>query len=333
MSRQIPVILCIDIEPDAQVVARDLRAPWRGYELVHDFLTRLRPQLAAATGSPAHFSWFLRMDPQVEEVYGAADWAVSHYAEHLEDARAEGDELGLHPHTFRWDEGGPGWIIDCEDQAWVDHCIRTSFAAYEQSVGQRCASIRFGDRWLNQAAVDLAEALGARFDLTIEPGAAGQRNWKRQLPCRGEIPDYSGAPRSPYQPSRADFRRPGDPGGRALWMVPLSSARLESGWAAWWRSLPLARADRTVTPRYRTMNPEGIWSRTFCRHVEQVTGGREKPYLAMAARSSIGLEPHEMKNFGEVLDYLSSRRGSKHFVFTTPREALAMLGYVDVTGE
>src|SRR5439155_17105828 len=123
--------------------------------------------LVAASGAPVHFSWFFRMDPEIEEAYGDADWVVRQCPGLIDEVRLQGDELGLHIHTTRRDSGRGGWIVDCEDQAWVEHCFRRAFEAYERSLGRSCRSVRSGDRWLNQATVDLVEALGAHFELSV----------------------------------------------------------------------------------------------------------------------------------------------------------------------
>jgi len=53
------------------------------------------------TGSPVHFSWFLRMDPQITHTYGSPDWVVTRYPKLIEGLDAAGDELGLHVHPWR----------------------------------------------------------------------------------------------------------------------------------------------------------------------------------------------------------------------------------------
>src|SRR5262245_15611630 len=66
-----PVLLCVDVEPEGRAIDPEAPVDWDGFEQVHEYLAGLRPRLAAATGHPAHFSWFLRMDPQIERVHGS----------------------------------------------------------------------------------------------------------------------------------------------------------------------------------------------------------------------------------------------------------------------
>jgi hypothetical protein len=110
----IPILLCVDIEPNARATKIGERPRWTGYERSHRLLEALRQVLADATGSPAHFNWFLRMDHQVELTYGTRRWAADTYGDLLDEATRQGDEIGLHNHAWRWDENYCGWVIDLQ---------------------------------------------------------------------------------------------------------------------------------------------------------------------------------------------------------------------------
>ena len=223
----LPIIICIDIEPDERAI--DPRKPrdWLGFEETLKYFARLRPSLALATQSPARFNWYLRMDPQISRAYGSGGWAVTRYREFFSQMRAARDELGLHPHAWRWDEPAQQWVADFANQPWIEHCVRRSFAEFEACFGRPCRSIRFGDRWLNDETARLIEHLGARYDLTIEPGRTPQKLLES---FTGSLPDYTRAPRHHYRPSKSDFLRPGGVlSRRKLWMIPVSTASLD--WA------------------------------------------------------------------------------------------------------
>src|SRR5262245_40627674 len=78
MTRSIPIVACIDVEPDEReidTVAKD----WCGFEQLTRFLGTFRDRLEQATQAPARFSWFLRIDPQIEHTYGVSWWVVERY--------------------------------------------------------------------------------------------------------------------------------------------------------------------------------------------------------------------------------------------------------------
>jgi len=181
----IPVIFCVDVEPDPRLVNHDAPEPWVGYEITQRYLRELRPRIEAATGAPVHYSWFLRIDAQIEP-YGSATWAVDRYGAHMEEIQRAGDEIGVHPHAYRWLENERSWLHDFGNQAWVEHCLTMSVEGFAKALGRTCLSLRFGDRWLNTETVNLAERLGIRFDLSVEPGTPG-----------GDRPENGGAARPP----------------------------------------------------------------------------------------------------------------------------------------
>jgi hypothetical protein len=323
----IPVVLCIDVEPDPRDVPVPCHDPWRGFEAVHDLIESLRDRIARATGAPAHFSWMLRMDPQVQLAYGHAGWVAEHYRDDLCSSIAAGDEIGLHPHTYRWTDGG--WLIDTEDPAWVLHSVRMSFETYMEHFGRGCSTIRMGDRWMNDLALAEIERLGAKFDLTVEPGALPERDWSTETPCLGELPDYSACPRRPYRPSVATFRDEGFVDSRAMWMIPLSSWTPELGWRGWADEIRRRSPWGPSPPsRERVLYPEGLWWRTFLHLARGVVRRLEQPYLALAMRSSIGLDINELDNLRESLGRLADGRLGRPVQFCTPAEALTLLSHV-----
>lgn len=79
MAERTPVILCIDVEPDSRRPDPTKAAPWRGFERLYPYLRELRQRMADASGEAARLNWFWRLDPQVEMVYGSAEWALRRY--------------------------------------------------------------------------------------------------------------------------------------------------------------------------------------------------------------------------------------------------------------
>lgn len=217
---KIPVLMCIDVEPDSRRIDPGVRKGWLGFEVAHEFFSELRLRLKAATGSPVRFNWFFRMDPQIAQTYGSAGWGATHYASLIKELRRAGDAFGLHTHAWRWNETSSEWIGDLADQEWVDRCVRMSFRSFRESFDEACLYFRFGDRWMNNATYALVEKLGARFDLTLEPGLSGGLLDK---PLTGSLSDLAGVPRHPYRPSKSDFRTPGSYLKRRLWAIPLSA--------------------------------------------------------------------------------------------------------------
>lgn len=228
LKTKVPVIFCIDIEPDGRAIEPQKKKEWLGVQEAGKRLGNWRASLRRATKSPVRFGWYVRMDPQISHTYGSADWAVTRYSDFFAELKRAEDEIGLHPHCWRWDDSKRNWVSDFASQDWVEHCVRQSFSQFEQCFKRPCQSFRFGDRWLNNETVELIEQLGAQFDLTVEPGRKPE-----DLPelFTGSLPDYTLAHRRHYRPAAENYLQSGESSSqRNLWMIPISTASLR--WAS-----------------------------------------------------------------------------------------------------
>ena len=319
----IPVVLCLDVEPEERLLRAGDPAPWAGYLHAQQYFTALRPRIAAVTGAPARYTWFFRMDPQIEHTFGSATVAVDRFRAFVDGAERAGDEIGLHAHAFRWRDDDRSWLQDLADQSWVDHCVGTSFAAFTRAFGRPCTCFRFGDRWLSTATVDLLERLGVRIDLTVEPGVPRMAPGKPGEAATGALPDYRRVPRAPYEPARADFRRAARPGTRAIRMMPLTAAK---------RSLvsQLRRLRATGFRDRGRLAPLSLWARwrppdTFDRLLTRALAAQARPYLAFAVRTELGPRSAIATTVDAALRALLAHPARDRFVFCTPAEALALL--------
>lgn len=315
---RVPVILCVDVEPDPRVVDRAHPEPWRGFEATLLALDRWRMRLADATGRPVHYSWFLRMDPQVEAAYGSPAWVVETFPQ-TRALPELGDELGLHVHAWRWDGPARTWVADHGDAAWVDHCLRVGFEAFRSAVGAACRSFRFGDRFGSPGVTARLESLGCRFDLTAEPGSPPVPALEPGERSTGSLPDYRLVDLSPW-------RRPS-----GLTEIPLTTGWLprswfpESRWARWKRGVRrrLAGTDLGWRP-HATLNL-GAPSRHARFLVEQALDSLERPFLNAVVRTSTAAHHARRSEMDATLEYLASHPRAGDFVFATPREAIELL--------
>ncbi|HEY5885406.1 MAG TPA: hypothetical protein VIT88_12000 [Pyrinomonadaceae bacterium] len=321
---KLPVILCIDVEPDPRQPDPAHPAKWEGFEATVDFLSDMRPRLEETTGSPVTFNWFLRMDPQVERVHGSASWVVQHYGQLVKQLERAGDEIGLHTHAWRWDETARQWITDHGDQRWVEHCVRTSFRTYEESFGRACRSFRFGDRWMNNDTMHLLAALGVECDLTLEPGIKDNRRVDRDELVTGSLADYVRTPRVPFRPSRKDFRRNGDSNCLNLWCLPLSTGPrlvIRNGrLASIRRAVARFRCrHQPITLNFSNPAPE------FSNVLNRLLADNSTTYLAPVARTDISIKPEFRTKFKRNIETLISHPRVERFAFVNATKAIKLL--------
>lgn len=297
---KIPVILCMDVEPDDRLINPSVPKDWIGFESTFEIFAKLRPRIEAATGSPVHFSWFFRMDPQIAITYGSASWAVVRYESLIREIKRAGDAIGLHAHSWRLNQIRDKWIVDFADQDWINHCLSMGFEAFRQSLNEGCLYFRFGDHWMNNATSRLIEKLGARFDLTLEPGQTGGHVAE---PFTGDFLDYSQVPRHPYISSRTDFRKPGSY-PRKLWTIPLSAG--PEDWApmssneAESKPRSLISADQTgfalsqssgSKPHPSAGSCEGYLDRADCEFISGWAYDKNRPEMRIEVEISEGDHP------------------------------------------
>jgi hypothetical protein len=327
MPTKIPVIFCIDAEPDPFLVNRANPEPWLGYEGTHRYFAKMRPLIEEATGSSVHYTWYFRMDPQIAESYGSPTWVADRYTDYIKEIERQKDDLGAHSHMYRWNEKRQTWIDDLGNQDWVNVCTETSIEAFAKAFGQPCRNHRCGNYWINTATVNLMETLGIHYEMTVEPGLPGNR--EGSLPrefVTGSFPDFCRVPREPYEPSYDDCLQPSTRGGRTIKMIPITSSSLNLGFhlRARWHRLRLNGF------RYRWQNtPLAMWKNwkapnTFDRLLDRAIPPQNHPYLAFGIRSCMGIG-RAFDSIDHALRTLMAHPARKRFVFCSPSEALKIL--------
>jgi hypothetical protein len=321
MDRRIPILLIIDCEPDSRYPQPATAGRWLGLENLFGFLSEQRRLLAERTATPARFSWFWRMDPQIEVAHGAARWAVENYGSLIKTAEQHGDEMGLHIHGWRWDATLTNWVADHGNDAWMEHCIRSSFSEFERSFDRRCGVVRMGDGWFSNQATRMLEQQGVCIDLTLEPDMPASQSLVPEEIATGIIPDRSGIPHRIYHPSLSDFRAADQDGVTRLWMLPVTTGRAPKRRRGWAKFLPkmLAPPELELVQLNLSHSP-----RRFVPIFERAISQGERPYAAICLRSDGGY-PRPLKAIERNIRYMLRHRHAGRFVFVTPTHALGLL--------
>jgi hypothetical protein len=320
MPEIIPISLCVDVEPDKRCIDPRERRPWFGFEDLYQHMSRHRDLLEKATRSQVRFCWNLRLDPQIEHVYGSADWVVRHYRRILDSLAAAGDEFGVHTHAWRWDSAQSCWIADHGNAAWVDHCIRSSIHVYQECFGRRPRVFSLGDRFMSNRIMKTLDQLGIICDLTIEPGQRSSRSQIAGEKSTGRLPDFRKAVRRPFQPSPWNYQRPGRWFKRRIWEVPVSTGRPHGIIEGLSHPLPDCMAI-TIGFAFPAMR----------QILEQILAS-PRPYVVTAGRTDVTLDPRNRLQFELFLRHLAAHPLRDQFAFVPPPEALPMIPGARVHG-
>jgi len=326
MGERIPVILCIDVEPDPRRPDPTKAEPWWGFERLYPYLQELRLRMADASGEVARLNWFWRVDPQVEMVYGAAEWALRRYEAEVAETVMAGDEHGVHPHAWRWDPALHGWVPDYGNPSWVEHCMVKSFTAFRSVFGKECESVRMGDRYFDDQVRATLDRVGCRFDLTIEPGEKPIRALAISEGYTGLVPDFQSVEMGPYRPRIGCFREGDANRSEGTWVIPLASGVMSERGLRWRRYLRRRWSSMGPIPTgYGTLR---LWEppELVQPAIEETLEKLARPYLAFAIRSDVLLNPWWSVNCRKNLKWLTRQARSRRLVFCTPRESLQALG-------
>lgn len=289
---ELPVVVCIDVEPDPRTFAPGEGGRWLGFERLLDSMPPLRERLSDATGAPAAFTWLLRMDPQIAAGYGSPDWVVDAYGDAIHRVLAAGDEVGIHSHTWRWQQDAGRWIADYRDTAWVVHCLDQSLDRFMSSFGRPAEVHRGGDGFLSAELLDRLAERGVKADLTVEPGTPA-RGAPGGEPASGLVPDYRGVPPDPYLSSPATFPAPDPEAGEGPLLLPLFST---------------APSPRPLARRWILTLESRPW--VFALRLGGELARRRPPVLTFAFRSDATLRPR-WDALNRNLDHLCRRHRAR----------------------
>jgi hypothetical protein len=217
----VPGVFCIDAEPDAREVSMPAPGGWSGFEKAIADVEVLRDVLGHA--GTAVVNWCIRVDPQIAEAHGHAAWALRHYRADIDALLDDGDEIGLHPHSWRWDERFRRWISDNGDEAWVGRVLDEALELYASELGTPCRIHRYGDRYISAAVTDRLSDAGVLVDLTIEPGLPARPGLVPSEASTGEVPLTPFDRTLPYRARRGSFSEPAPPEQPGVTMVPLTT--------------------------------------------------------------------------------------------------------------
>lgn len=305
----LPVVVSIDCEPDPRVTPRDGPPPWAGMDGTIRIVERWRD-----TVPDARVGWYWRVDPQVHRGHGDAGWPLIAFRDHIERTLALGDEHGVHPHPWRWNDDAGEWVSDAADQDWMAKCIETSIESYARVLKRPVRVVRMGDGHVSPRVMATLAKAGVLCDLTLEPGARAMPSLVPAERSTGRIPDRTATPRRPYRPARLDPCRPGRcwwP--HRLWAFPLTTAPagvdgLECGTVA----------NLAFDPgKFQTIVVRGF----------AASLGEGAAYLSVVARSDVGTNPGLARHMAENLAWLSGiAPGGMQPQFVAPLGALSMLG-------
>ncbi|MDA1313744.1 MAG: hypothetical protein O2968_10450 [Acidobacteria bacterium] len=206
--------IACDTDPDVDLPFRrppdQLDALWSG---VTDGIGALRAALATSRFVADHgqppITWLLRSDRQIAEIYGDPGFCYRRWQRLWDEECGSGSEIGWHPHLFRWSEPEERWrpyLGEDDDLALLGECLQDL---------RTCApiqAVRTGWIYHSNGLMKFLSDNGILLDASATPGSLQFGEWHH---------DWRSTPRTPYQPSVSDYRRPASAGEPVLDILEL----------------------------------------------------------------------------------------------------------------
>lgn len=281
----VPTALCIDVEPDLAIPPPGDRGPWRGFEQMAAVVDEVRDRITDRTGRRFDPIWCLRMDRQIERVYGNADHVVRRHSD-LVGRLVDSDSVGVHIHPYRWDDDGTTYS-EYADPTWSAECNTDAIGAFVDCFGRLPDLTRQGGYFLPSEALAVVERHGIGFDMTAEPG----RPPLRADPSFGHhasapSSDWRLTPTRSYRPAREDpTRAAAGHDASDVTIVPLSAARVHPPTRP--RLRRVAHRLLRGRPGLMPLNPWRSWgdARAYWDLVDRLLRRGEIDHVALAVRT------------------------------------------------
>jgi hypothetical protein len=237
-------LICIDADPDRPEHGGERydcpdRLGWKKLpELVSKF-SELRQNIANRWNAELRFNWFLRSDLQIKMIHGDAASSLRKLEPLWKTLREQGDELGWHPHAWRWSDARGCWYNEITDFEFISKSLEIGFEGFKDAIGVSPESCRAGISFHNNDTMAKLDDLGVKTDLSANPGL--RLFYAR--PAAGnpimEGSDWGMTGVEPYYPSRSDYQRPASSGEIPLKLleIPLTTWRKTLRSFSFWKGL------------------------------------------------------------------------------------------------
>ncbi|KAB2946163.1 MAG: hypothetical protein OIN84_08985 [Candidatus Methanoperedens sp.] len=232
--KEVIVIICCDTEPDQpQYGGLDYNVhfgkhTWKGIKEGIPKAKEVANYIEDAEGHNAKITWFLRSDDQIKELYGDPAWMVRNFMGIWKELGSQGDEIGWHPHLWRWNESIKSWYPELEDRIWIENCMEEGYNRFPEEF--KLTSSRMCWNFHSNITMNKVDELGLKVDISAMPG-------QKSIKPVNDSPDslyydWEITKEPPYFPSQSDYRREADINERSLDIleIPLTNFEISLSW-------------------------------------------------------------------------------------------------------
>lgn len=157
-------------------------------------------------------TWFIRIDSQVEEMYGNGDFLYNKHIEKINWLKKNGHAIGWHHHSYKM--SGDNWIQNTNEDIILEELRK--YGPLAKALGMNICRMGWGFH-TNKTMKSVSD-MGFRLDSSAIP----RPNYKWEL----SVKDWQTTPQQWYNPSADDYRIPGEPRLTIL-EAPMSTTEIQ----------------------------------------------------------------------------------------------------------
>lgn len=236
--------LCVSCDTDPDINPPYAEVPskescddiWQGIVFgIPALRQRLKETCFASKYGQLPVTWLLRSDRQIYELYKDASFCFKRFEKVWKSEQGHGSDIGWHPHLYRWHRQACRWAEHLgkdDDLEILAECLN-SLRLYTDVY-----AVRTGWDYHSNKLIGLFDREGLLVDASAIPGTVQSGTW---------FFDWRGAPRTPYFPSKIDYRQPAESREHALSIIemPVLVRSLSLPWHLLRYSLRKLRAIRS----------------------------------------------------------------------------------------
>lgn len=232
--KEVIIIFCCDTEPDEPRyggMGYDIhlgKHTWKGIEEGIPKAKKITNSVKDVDGCSAKVTWFLRSDDQMNELYGNPAWMVTNFRDLWRELEDDGDEIGWHPHLWRWNESIKSWYPELEDVTWIEDCLKQGYDKFPEQF--ELSSCRMCWNFHSNVTMNMMNKLELTVDISALPG---QKSIKSDFESTDSTYyDWEITQDKPYFPSQSDYRREANTNEQSLNIleIPITPFQIPLPW-------------------------------------------------------------------------------------------------------
>jgi hypothetical protein len=226
------VIICCDVDhdiPGYKIPATRFdvykeKLGWKSIENISK-IREICNSVKDCESNNAKVTWFVRSDEQLKIIFNDYAYPLRAFSDLWKKLKQQGDEIGWHPHLWRWSEKNRCWYQEIWDNEWIDRCLEKGHREFVK-VAEKVSSVRMGWGFHNNFTMKKINDLRLQVDLSAAPGLKRKGSPDERGSHFLNSYDWSITPEQPYYPSQEDYRRPAEKNEQSLdiLVIPVTTA-------------------------------------------------------------------------------------------------------------